>query len=277
MALAEPVANGIYKTTDGGKTWDQILKVSDNTGFNEVHIDPQHPAILYACAHQRRRHEWSYISGGPESAVYKSTDRGRNTDQTATDFLRRYWEDWTGHFASEQRCGFTPLWRRATKKAFYRSTDRGASWTKQSSYATDGNYYQEIIADPKTWTACIRWLRAQVSNDGGKTFRTLAKKSKHVDNHCIWIDPQHPRHYLMGCDGGLYESFDGAENWDFKANLPITQFTECVWTTANHFITYMAEHRTTTPLAGQPNYQCKRNNQCGLVCNSGRRWFSEQG
>jgi len=67
---------GIYKTTDGGKTWKQVLTVSENTGFNEVHIDPNHSNILYACAHQRRRHEWTYISGGPESAIYKSKDSG---------------------------------------------------------------------------------------------------------------------------------------------------------------------------------------------------------
>ena len=67
---------GIYKTTDGGKTWKNILSVSEHTGFNEIHLDPRNPKVMYACAHQRRRHEWTYISGGPESAIYKSTDGG---------------------------------------------------------------------------------------------------------------------------------------------------------------------------------------------------------
>lgn len=216
---------GIYKTTDGGKTWSQVLKVSDNTGFNEVHIDPKHPNILYACAHQRRRHEWSYISGGPESAVYKSTDRGVTWNKLGNGLPS----------GDVGRIGLAispvnsdviyAIVEARDEKGLYRSTDRGASWSKQSGYATDGNYYQEIIADPKNVDrlySMATW--AQVSNDGGKSFKNLGEKSKHVDNHCIWVDPHNTKHYLMGCDGGLYESYDGAENWDYKANLPITQF-----------------------------------------------------
>ncbi len=216
---------GIYKTTDGGKTWNQVLKVSDNTGFNEVHIDNQHPNIIYACAHQRRRHEWAYISGGPESAVYKSTDNGTTWNKLSNGLP-------TGDVG---RIGLAispvntdivyAIVEGRDNKGFYKSSDRGASWTKQSSYSTDGNYYQEIVADPlnadKVYSMAT-W--AQVSKDGGKSFSGLGEKSKHVDNHAMWIDPTVPNHYLIGCDGGLYESFHGAETWDFKSNLPITQF-----------------------------------------------------
>ena len=217
---------GIYKTNDGGKTWNQILKVSENTGFNEVHIDPMHPNILYACAHQRRRHEWSFISGGPESGIYKSTDNGLT------------WNKLTSGLPSADvgRIGlaispvnsdmiYAVIEARGDDRGLYKSSDRGASWTKQSGYATDGNYYQELIADPKNQEkiySMATW--AQVSVDGGKSFKNLGEKSKHVDNHCIWIDPDDNKHYLVGCDGGLYESFDAAETWDFKSNLPITQF-----------------------------------------------------
>jgi len=217
---------GIYKTTDGGKTWSQILKVSEHTGFNEVHIDPMHNNILYACAHQRRRHEWAYISGGPESAIYKSTDFGATWNKLTNGLPSGD----LGRIALavspvNSDVLYAAIEARGEARGLYQSTDRGASWHKQSGYATDGNYYQEIIADPKNVDkiySMATW--AQVSVDAGKSFKNLGEKSKHVDNHCIWIDPDNSKHYLIGCDGGLYESFDGADNWHFKSNLPITQF-----------------------------------------------------
>jgi photosystem II stability/assembly factor-like uncharacterized protein len=217
---------GIYKTIDGGKSWTQILKVSEHTGFNEVHIDTKHNNILYACAHQRRRHEWAYISGGPESAIYKSTDYGLSWNKLTNGLPSGD----VGRIALaispvNTDILYAAIEARGDDRGLYKSTDRGASWNKQSGYATDGNYYQELIADPKNVDriySMATW--AQVSNDGGKSFKNLGEKSKHVDNHCIWIDPDNTKHYLIGCDGGLYESFDGAETWDFKSNLPITQF-----------------------------------------------------
>ncbi|MEJ7673811.1 MAG: hypothetical protein WKF59_14220 [Chitinophagaceae bacterium] len=111
------------------------------------------------------------------------------------------------------------------KGGLFASTDRGASWEKRGNFSTSGNYYQEIFCDPKN----IEKIYAidtymQVSTDGGKTFHNLGEKSKHVDNHVIWVNPNDTKHMLIGCDGGLYETFDEAQNWNFKANLPITQF-----------------------------------------------------
>ncbi len=216
---------GIYKTNDGGKTWKQLFNVSDQTGFNEVHIDPKHPNILYACAHQRRRHEWTYISGGPESAIYKSTDAGLTWQKLSkglpTGDLGRI-----GMAVSPVNTDVLyAIIEGRDNKGVYKSTDRGASWNKQSGYATDGNYYQELFADPVDVNRIyVMNTIAQVSNDGGKTFKELGERNKHVDNHAIYVFPDDTRHLLMGCDGGLYESFDGAVTWNYFGNLPITQF-----------------------------------------------------
>lgn len=217
---------GIYKTTDGGKTWKQVLNVSDNTGFNEVHIDKKNPNIIYATAHQRRRHEWTYISGGPESALYKSTDGGATWNKLTNGLPTGD----VGRIAlsiSPVNTDVVYAMVEANDDAggFYKSTDRGASFTKQSGHRTAGNYYMELFADPKdvnTVYSMDTW--AQVSNDGGKSFHGVGEKNKHVDNHAIYIDPDNTDHLLMGCDGGLYETFDGAQTWNYKANLPITQF-----------------------------------------------------
>ncbi|MES2617872.1 MAG: glycosyl hydrolase [Bacteroidota bacterium] len=217
---------GIYKTTDGGATWNRILFVSDNTGFNEVQMDPRHHNILYASAHQRRRHEWTYVGGGPESAIYRSTDHG-TTWQKLENGLPKGDIGRIGMAVSPVNPDYiyAIIEAGAESQGLYLSKNRGASWEKRSGYATAGNYYNEIFADPvnvdriysmNTW--------AMVSNDGGKTFNGLGEKNKHVDNHVIWVDPKNTRHYLMGCDGGLYESWDAAATWQYKANLPVTQF-----------------------------------------------------
>jgi photosystem II stability/assembly factor-like uncharacterized protein/flagellar hook assembly protein FlgD len=217
---------GIYKTTDGGKNWKQVLKVSENTGFNEVHIDKNNPDIMYACAHQRRRHEWTYISGGPESALYKSTDGGET------------WEKVGGGFPGGElgRIGlaispvntdlvYAIVEGKEDVKGFYKSTDRGASWTKQSNWSTTGLYYQEIVADPVDVNRVISMdSYTHITYDGGKTFKQLGEKDKHVDNHVCWIDEDNTAHMIEGCDAGIYETYDNAETWNFKANLPITQF-----------------------------------------------------
>lgn len=217
---------GIYKTTDGGKTWNAVLQVSANTGFNEIHIDPKHNNILYAAAHQRRRHEWTYLGGGPESALYKSSDYGA----TWTKLENGLPKGDIGRIAVavspvNPDLVYALIEAGSETQGMYVSKDRGASFEKRSSYATSGNYYMEIFADPldvnkvysmNTW--------AEVSTDGGRTFHGMGEKNKHVDNHAIWIDRDNTQHMLMGCDGGLYETWDAAASWDYKANLPITQF-----------------------------------------------------
>ncbi|MGL5888640.1 MAG: WD40/YVTN/BNR-like repeat-containing protein, partial [Bacteroidia bacterium] len=180
---------GIYKTTDGGKTWKAVFQISENTGFNDVIIDPKHPNIIYAAAHQRRRHEWTYLGGGPESAVYKSTDAGASWNKLDNG-LPKGDVGRIGLALSPVNTDMVYAIVEAREgKGVYRSTDRGASWEKRGGYATSGNYYQEIVCDPVNPDriyAMDVWI--QVSNDGGKTFSGLGERNKHVDNHTLWID-----------------------------------------------------------------------------------------
>lgn len=217
---------GIYYSSDGGKTWTQSLFVSKHTGFNEVHIDPSNNNILYATAHQRRRHEWTYLSGGPESALYKSVDHGKT------------WQKCTGGFPSGDlgRISVTTsntetgrvtaiVEAEGKKGGVYTSTDYGVSWSRINDFQTAGNYYQEVFSDPTNGKRLFFMdTYLHFSDDGGKTIKRYPEDNKHVDNHAIWINPSNVNHLLVGCDGGLYETFDNGANWIFKENLPITQF-----------------------------------------------------
>lgn len=228
---------GLYVSEDGGQTWEATLTVDDHTGVNEVIVHPEDPNTLYATTLQRRRHVFTYIGGGPGSAIYKSTDKGRtwnkiNKGLPSVDLGR------IGLAISpaDPEIIYAIVEAAQGKGGFYRSTNRGASWQKQGSYSTSGNYYQEIVADPKdvnTIYAMDTWLH--VSKDGGKTFKVLGEDSKHVDNHCMWIDPEDTNHFLVGCDGGIYESFDAAQTWHYKHNLPVTQFYKVALDNAEPF------------------------------------------
>ncbi len=216
---------GVYKTVDGGENWELILEISKDTGVSDVVFDPRNPEVIYAASHQRRRHVWTYIDGGPETAIYKTENGGKDWKKLengipAGDKGR------IGLAVSPANSDIVYAIVKATENGgFYRSINRGASFTKMSGHQTSGNYYQEIICDPYDEDKVFSmdtWLHH--TEDGGKTFKKTGEKSKHVDNHCIWIDPQNTDHWLVGCDGGIYETWNHAGDWQFKPNLPVTQF-----------------------------------------------------
>jgi photosystem II stability/assembly factor-like uncharacterized protein len=217
---------GVYLTEDGGKTWNRILKPGEYAGINEIHMDPRNPDWMYATAHQRARRVWTYISGGPESGIYRSKDGGKTWDKLENG-LPKGDVGRIGMAVSPHNPDILYAIIEATDETqgTYRSEDRGASWKKLNKYTTSGNYYVELFCDPVRKDRIYSMdTYCHVSDDGGASWKKLPEKYKHVDNHSMWIDPAEPTHYVMGCDGGIYETWDDAQTWHFHANLPVTQF-----------------------------------------------------
>ncbi len=216
---------GIYKSTNGGQSWDRVLYISENTGFYELHMDPRNSNILYAVAHQRMRNLYTSISGGPESAIYRSLDHGLSW-QKLTHGLPEAQLGRIGMAISPVNPDILYAIIEAEKEAgIYRSIDRGASWSKQSDYISSYPFYfQKLFCDPEDENRIYSGdVFMQVSTDGGKTWSNLGEKFKHVDNHVLWIDPDDNRHLIAGCDGGVYETYDQGNSWSFRNNLPITE------------------------------------------------------
>ncbi len=218
---------GLYRTTDGGTTWSRVLHVSDDTGINEVHLDPRDPDVLYASAWQRRRHVWTLIDGGPESTVFKSTDGGDTWREIASG-LPGVDKGRIGLAVSpaDPDVVYAIVEAQRGKGGLFRSVDRGESWQQRSGkVAGSPQYYNELVCDPHDVDTvyCLDTFTS-VSRDGGASFATLGNLHRHVDDHALWIDPRQSGHLLIGGDGGLYESWDGGTHWDFKENLPVGQF-----------------------------------------------------
>ncbi|MBO6575050.1 MAG: hypothetical protein JJ896_06535 [Rhodothermales bacterium] len=221
---------GLYRSDDGGATWDAVLTIDENTGVTDVEFHPENPDVLYAATYERRRHVWSLLAGGPNSGIHKSTDGGttwrRITAGLPTADIGKIGLAVTP--ADPDRV-FATLEGESSTRGFHISYDQGESFERRSSYTSGGtgpHYYQELEANPKDPDTVYQmdvWLH--VTRDGGHTFEELETGwGKHSDNHAMWIDPHDANHMLVGTDGGLYETFDEGQTFRHFPNLPISQF-----------------------------------------------------
>ncbi len=220
---------GFYLTRDGGKTWKKTLGNEEWTGVTDIEMDPENPDVIYAATWDRHRTVAAYMGGGPGTGLHKSTDGGETWTALKAGLPKGNLGK-IGLAVSPQKPNvvYAAIELDRRSGAVYRSEDYGQNWKKMSatvSGATGPHYYQELYASPHKFDRIyLMDVRAQVSEDGGKTFTRMPEKHKHSDNHAMAFRADDPNYLLVGCDGGLYESFDLGQNWRYMANLPLTQY-----------------------------------------------------
>jgi len=234
---------GLYKTTDGGATWKLVKFVSDKAGFVDVAIHPRNPNIVFATSWERRRTPYSLFSGGPGSALWKSTDGGEtwaevkgggfpagykgrmslDINLAMPDIMYMMIE------AAENSTGPIVGERSPKNNGLWKSTDGGATWAQMNNINVRPFYYSQVRSDPKNPNRVyFSSTELQVSDDGGKTSRNAAQ-SVHVDDHGIWIDPNDPQRWFLANDGGIAITYDAGGNFQQLQNLPIAQFYEVAY------------------------------------------------
>jgi len=218
---------GVFRSTDGGKTWAHVLSVSDTTGAADLALDPHNPRILYAAMWQVQRDFWSLTSGGPHSGLYKSTDGGDTwTELSDNPGLPKGIKGRIGVAVSPARAGRVWATIEAEDCGLFRSDDAGATWeTVSDDRDLQGRpwYYQHVFADPQDAdTVWILNYQAWKSVDGGKTFAQVT--TPHGDNHDLWIDPRNPQRMIEGNDGGACVTLNGGASWSSIYNQLTAQF-----------------------------------------------------
>lgn len=238
---------GIFKTMNGGKTWERALFLSEDCGAIDLAMDPKRPDTLYAAAYQVRRDAFSggnpAVQFGPQAGLYKTTDGGKNwtklskglpTAQIGRSGISVYRKNPNIVYAViqtektniRQTVGQNPRENSDPETGgIFRSDDGGKSWKKLNDLCPRPFYYGKIRIDPNDDKRIyVLGVPLYVSEDGGKTFRSNGASGVHPDHHDLWIDPNDSDHLVLGCDGGLNISYDRARTWEFVNNLPIAQF-----------------------------------------------------
>jgi len=216
---------GVYKTTDGGMTWEKVLYVDENTGCSDLAMDPQEPGVVYAALWQFRRQPWTFKSGGPGSGLYRSRDGGKSWTKLDKGFPKEE----LGRIAIDvapSRPSTVYAVVESPKTAIYRSDDLGENWARLDSSRNIGMrpfYFSLLKIDPQDYKRVYKpGYVLDVSSDGGKSFGS--RSGFHVDLHAFWVNPNNPDHLLLGTDGGIYVSFDRGNNWRHLNNITVSQF-----------------------------------------------------
>ncbi len=230
---------GVFKTTDGGKTWKKVLYKDDKTGAIDLVMDPNNSRILYAALWQAHRTPWSLVSGGPGSGLYKTTDAGATWKKIEGKGWPKGILGRIGIAVSPANSERIYAQVEAKRGGLYRSNDGGKTWSLVNSdhrFRQRAWYFTRIFADPQAEDTVYELnVSAYRSTDGGKTFKKL--RVPHADNHALWIDPHNPQRMIEGNDGGATITTDGGRTWTAMNNQPTAQFYRV--TTDNRFPYYV--------------------------------------
>ncbi|HJZ78374.1 MAG TPA: hypothetical protein VKE51_41890 [Vicinamibacterales bacterium] len=220
---------GVFKTSDGGRTWQKVLYVDEHTGATDLAIDPRDPRTLFAATYQRQRKAWGFNGGGPGSGIYRTRDGGATWTRLTTGLPAgdkgRIGLD---IFRGDPRVVFAVVEAGGRDGGVYRSSDGGDTWEAMTSLNPRPMYFSQIRVDPadRNHVYLLGSNRGfYSSDDGGRTFRDVFS-TVHSEDHALWVDPGDPNHLIVGGDGGVSISWDRGQTWLFRDNLPVGQFYE---------------------------------------------------
>ncbi|MFQ5742899.1 MAG: hypothetical protein ACE5HV_04840 [Acidobacteriota bacterium] len=219
---------GVFRSKDGGASWEKVLYVDENTGAIDLAMDPNDPETLFAAMYQRRRTSWGFNGGGPGSGIYRTRDGGASW-QELTEGLPRGQKGRIGLdiYRRDGNLVYALVEAGRNDRGVYRSTDRGDTWEHLNTTNSRPMYYSQIRIDPNNPERIyLGGSSLYRTDDGGRNFTNDAARGVHSDHHALWIDPQDSSHLLLGGDGGVSVSWDRSNSWRQLTNMTLAQFYE---------------------------------------------------
>jgi photosystem II stability/assembly factor-like uncharacterized protein len=239
---------GVYKTTDGGKSWKLVFHLSDTAGAADLEIQPGHPNVLFACMWHALRQPWTIISGAEEGGIYKSTDSGEHWTKLAGGLPNGLFGRANVAVTNANPDRLYAIIEAKPGQGFYRSNDAGATWTlvnHDNAISTRGFYYSTLSGDPNNadvvWLGDETWFK---STDAGKSFKRMP--IPHGDNHDLWINPRNSLYMIQGDDGGATVSLDGGITWTPQLNQPTAEIYQVYVDNQYPYRLYGAQQDNTT-------------------------------